>query len=67
MAYDHFPRHFLAAMLERGYKGKFQSELTELLERATWTSLLMQSPLGELPTGGRSAQHQWNEAMQCVT
>ncbi|MFA0751220.1 MAG: hypothetical protein SLRJCFUN_001623 [Candidatus Fervidibacter sp.] len=67
MAYDHFPRHFLAAMLERGYAGKFQSELRELLERAAWTSLLMQSPLGELPTGGRSAQHQWNEAMQCVT
>jgi hypothetical protein len=67
MAYDHFPRHFLAAMLERGYEGKFQSEPTELLERAAWISLLMQSPLGELPTGGRSAQHQWNEAMQCVT
>lgn len=67
MAYDHFPRHFLAAILERGYAGKFQSELNGLLERAAWTSLLMQSPLGELPTGGRSAQHQWNEAMQCVT
>lgn len=67
MAYDLFSRHFLAAMLERGYAGKFQRELNALLERAAWTSLLMQSPLGELPTGGRSAQHQWNEAMQCVT
>ncbi len=67
MAYDHFPRHFLAAMLERGYEGKHRPILEELLERAAWTSLLMQSPLGELPTGGRSAQHQWNEAMQCVT
>ena len=27
----------------------------------------MQSPNGELPTGGRSAQHQWNEAQQCVS
>jgi hypothetical protein len=67
MAYDHFPRHFLAAMLERGYKGENCKDLEELLNRAAWMSLLMQSPIGELPTGGRSAQHQWNEAQQCVT
>ncbi len=67
MAYDHFPRHFLAAILERGYDGAERAELEELLQRAAWTSLFMQSPLGELPTGGRSAQHQWNEAEQCVT
>ena len=30
-------------------------------------SLLLQSPWGELPTGGRSSQHQWNEAVSCVT
>jgi hypothetical protein len=67
MAYDHFPRHFLAALLDRGYDGEYHSILEELLDRAAWTSLLIQSPRGELPTGGRSAQHQWNEAMQCVT
>jgi hypothetical protein len=67
MAYDHFPRHFLAAILERGYAGTYGAELTTLIDRAAWTSLLMQSPRGELPTGGRSAQHQWNEAEQCVT
>lgn len=67
MAYDHFPRHFLAVLLDRGYKGKHCEDLEELLNRAAWTSLLMQSPNGELPTGGRSAQHQWNEAQQCVT
>ncbi len=67
MAYDHFPRHFLTVMLERGYDGKHAKLLNELLERAAWTSMLIQSPCGELPTGGRSAQHQWNEAMQCVT
>ena len=27
----------------------------------------MQSPSGELPAGGRSAHHQWNEAEQAVT
>jgi hypothetical protein len=67
MAYDHFPRHFLAAILHRGYGGEYHALLGELIERAAWTSLLMQSPNGELPTGGRSAQHQWNEAEQCVT
>lgn len=67
MAYDHFPRHFLAALLERSYKGNHQAELEQILDRGAWTSLLMQSPTGELPTGGRSAQHQWNEAEQCVT
>ncbi|MDB6058063.1 MAG: hypothetical protein JWO95_1907 [Verrucomicrobiales bacterium] len=67
MAYDHFPRHFLAAILERGYQGEHAQVLSELLDRAAWTSLLIQSPCGELPTAGRSAQHQWNEAEQCVT
>lgn len=66
MAYDHFPRHYMAIMLERGYRGE-ENNLAELIARAAWTSMLMQSPRGELPTGGRSAQHQWNEAQQCVT
>jgi len=30
-------------------------------------SLFMQSPSGECPTGGRSAQHIWNEAQTAVT
>ena len=38
-----------------------------MLRRAAITSLFMQSPWGELPAGGRSAHHQWNEAEQCVT
>jgi hypothetical protein len=67
MAYDHFPRCFLAAMIERGYRGAYSATLTNLMDRAAWTSLLVQSPCGEWPVGGRSAQHQWNEAMQCVT
>ena len=67
MAYDGFPRCFLAAMIERGYDGAESAALSNLLDRAAWTSLLLQSPCGEWPTGGRSAQHQWNEAMQCMT
>jgi hypothetical protein len=67
MAYDHFPRIFLADVLAQGYSGPYQAELSEALRRAAITSLFMQSPWGELPAGGRSANHQWNEAEQCVT
>lgn len=67
MAYDHFPRLWLADMLGNGYDGDGAESLRIFLERGAWTSLFIQSPAGELPTGGRSAHHQWNEAAQCVT
>ncbi|MGB7157033.1 MAG: hypothetical protein WBD40_03135 [Tepidisphaeraceae bacterium] len=67
MAYDHFPRLWAADMVASGYAGARAAELTEVLRRGAMTSLFMQSPTGELPTGGRSAHHQWNEAEQCVT
>ncbi|HET9420494.1 MAG TPA: hypothetical protein VFO49_05105, partial [Nocardioides sp.] len=67
MPYDHFPRLWLGDLVGRGYSGPYQAELNEALRRAAITSLFMQSPVGELPAGGRSAHHQWNEAEQCVT
>lgn len=67
MAYDHFPRLWLADMIAHNYAGPYRAEVTETLRRAAITSLFMQSPWGELPAGGRSAHHQWNEAEQCVT
>ena len=67
MAYDHFPRIWTADMLASGFQGKNTDKLSEILDRGALTSLFMQSPTGELPTGGRSAHHQWNEAEQCVT
>ncbi len=67
MAYDHFPRLWAADMIAAGYAGARAAELSEVLRRGALTSLFLQSPTGELPTGGRSAQHQWNEAQQCVT
>lgn len=67
LAYDHFPRIFLADVIAQGYKGPYSAEISEALRRAAITSLFMQSPWGELPAGGRSAHHQWNEAEQCVT
>ncbi len=67
MAYDHFPRLWLADLIADGYNGPYHAELTDTMRRAALTSLFMQSPWGELPAGGRSAHHQWNEAEQCVT
>lgn len=67
MAYDHFPRLWLADMIAQGYDGPYRAEVDEVLRRGAITSLFMQSPWGELPAGGRSAHHQWNEAEQCVT
>jgi rhamnogalacturonyl hydrolase YesR len=66
MAYDLFPRMWAADMVAAGYSGRRVEELREALRRGALTSLFMQSPTGELPAGGRSAHHQWNEAQQCV-
>ena len=67
MAYDHFARLWVLDLLDEGYRGRHAAVLEELVERGAWTSLFMQSPCGELPCGGRSAHHQWNEAQQAVT
>jgi hypothetical protein len=67
MAYDHFPRLWIADLVARGYDGPYSPEMAEMMRRAAITSLFLQSSTGELPAGGRSAHHQWNEAEQCVT
>ena len=67
MAYDHFARLWALDLMDEGYRGAQAERLEPALERGAWASLLMQSPWGELPCGGRSAQHQWNEAEQAVT
>jgi hypothetical protein len=67
MAYDHFARLWALDLVDEGYRGAQAAALETILERGAWASLLMQSPWGELPCGGRSAHHQWNEAEQAVT
>jgi hypothetical protein len=67
MAYDHFPRLWAADAMSNGYNLRHAEDLHNVLSRGAVTSLFMQSPAGELPLGGRSAHHQWNEAEQCVT
>ncbi|MGI8906953.1 MAG: glycoside hydrolase family 88/105 protein [Candidatus Sumerlaeaceae bacterium] len=67
MAYDHFPRLWAADLIAAGYNLRHSGDIGEVIRRGALTSLFMQSPEGELPLGGRSAHHQWNEAEQCVT
>jgi hypothetical protein len=67
MAYDHFARLWALDLTEEGYRGQHAKLLDECVERGAWASLFMQSPWGELPCGGRSSHHQWNEAEEAVT
>ncbi len=65
--YDTFPvSGYLTVLLREGYNGTFAPFLRELTRRAALSHLLMQSPWGEIPTGGRSSQHQWNEAVSAL-
>ncbi len=67
IVYDEFSRQFLSTLLCEGYAGPSRDYYRDRLWRGAWMTLLMQSPFGECPTGGRSAQHIWNEAQSAVT
>lgn len=67
LPYDTFPvSGYLTVILREGYNGTHAPLLAEVTRRAAWTHMLMQSPWGEVPTGGRSSQHTWNEAVSAV-
>lgn len=67
LPYDTFPSSgYLTVLLHEGYNGTFAPIISELMQRAVWSHLLMQSPSGEIPTGGRSSQHNWNEAVSAI-
>lgn len=63
MAYDAFARFYLEDLLADGaYDGKSAEKLVEILNNGELTTLMLLSPIGEWPNGGRSALHNWNEA-----
>jgi hypothetical protein len=63
LAYDAFPRMWLEDMLADGAcDGPEKSAIERLLALGSFSTLLLFSPQGEWANGGRSAQHQWNEA-----
>ena len=75
LPYDTFPLKYMTVLVRGGYNTSSKSggpwpwaaDMQELTRRAGWTHLLMQSPWGEVMTGGRSSQHTWNEACSAVT
>jgi len=66
-AYDGFARYYVTGMLHFGYDGKQADLYREACWRGAWTSLMIQSPFGEMPIGYRSSQHLWNEGELAAT
>ncbi|MEI2415939.1 glycosyltransferase family 2 protein [Orrella sp. JC864] len=66
VVYDIKPRVFWTDGLSAGYDGLYRHELEVALKNGLMSSLLLQSPSGELPPGGRSGHHTWGDALQCA-
>ncbi|HWH80820.1 MAG TPA: hypothetical protein VNU71_01140 [Burkholderiaceae bacterium] len=67
LTYDASARFNLALLLHEGYAGPQKAALETLLARGAWTSLLIQSPLGDFPAGGRTSEHVWNDTLECAS
>jgi len=63
VTYDLTVRQCLAMMLEHGYAGRYAGWARETLRTGALTTLLMVSPTGVVPFGGRSAQYHMQEGM----
>jgi hypothetical protein len=67
LAYDAFPRLWMEDMTADGaYAGPERDAVERFLALGSFSSMLLMSPSGEWPCGGRSAHHQWNEAENAV-
>jgi hypothetical protein len=72
LAYDIFARIWLEDALVAGaggqpaYDGKYAAQIRDFLNLGGLSTLLLLSPVGEWPCGGRSAFHNWNEAAVAV-
>ncbi len=67
LAYDAFPRLWMEDMMADGaYDGAHAQQIRDFLMLGGLSSMLILSPTGEWASGGRSAQHQWNEAENIV-
>ncbi len=64
--YDIFPRAWLYDVLHE-IETEDGIHLGPVLDRGAITSLFIQSPTGGIPAGGRSGQHLWGDALQCLT
>jgi len=64
LVYDAAARFNFMVLLQEGYRGPGRAAIETLVHRGAWASLLMQSPGGDFPIGGRSGGHLWNDALQ---
>jgi hypothetical protein len=62
--YDIFGRTHLTDLLLLGYSGRRATILRLLMEQGAKNSLMMMDPNGQLPTGGRTENHIWGDAVQ---
>ena len=65
VTYDIKPRTLWTDALISGYEGDFSEEMWKIIRQGAITSLIIQSPDGSLPPGGRSSNHTWGDALQC--
>ena len=62
--YDIATRGLCCLLLRFGYNGKYREEIDGYVKNAARLSLQMQSPVGEIPFGGRSNQYLLCEGWQ---
>ena len=62
--YDIATRGLCCLLLGFGYNGKYRDEIDGYVKKAALMSLQMQSPIGEIPFGGRSNQYLLCEGWQ---
>jgi hypothetical protein len=61
LAYDLFARLYVSCLVSFGYDGKYSTLLTQVVERGTEMTALLQTPRGDIALGGRSQMHMWNQ------
>ena len=65
--YDYMTRVVLQFILHTGYNGKYKSEVTMNLNKASVFSAKMQTVTGEMPFGGRSNQFLYSQTVLAAT
>jgi len=64
--YDLTTRLQIAAAFECGYRSPLREELSALLDKGDFVTLLEAAPGGEAPFGGRSSQFYYQESIICA-
>lgn len=66
IVYDYVSRGLFSMLLFWGYRGQYYEKIDACLKTSGLLTLIMQSPTGEIPFGGRSNQMLFNEGWQAA-